>query len=177
MKVKYADYPNWHRVNKKSYTNKYFNNQDFSGNISLLTAEEVKEKLIVTKHNKELVILDNGYKWLEIYPENNKNIAVSVAIDNKDNILEWYIDIAKESALTEEGIPYINDLYLDVILYPSGEIEMLDQDELQEALDNNDITKEDFDLAYKVSNEIIKQIDGKVEEITRFTNKYYKLFK
>jgi len=177
MKLKYADYPNWNRVNKKIYTNKYFNSEDFTGNISLLTAEEVKEKLTIKKKDKEIVLIDNNFKWLEIYPENNKNIAVSVAMDDKDKILEWYFDIAKDTLLTEKGVPYIKDLYLDVVLYPSGDIEILDEDELQEALNNKDISKEEFELAYKVSNDLIKQIDGKVEEITNFTNKYYKLFK
>ena len=177
MKLKYADYPNWDRVNRKGYINKYFNNEEFTGNISLLTAEDVKEKLIVIKDNEEFVLVDNKFKWLEIYPENNKNIAVSVAIDDKDKILEWYFDIAKDTLITEKGVPYIKDLYLDVVLYPSGEIEMLDKDELQEALDNEDITKEDFNLAYKVANELIQEIDGRVEEIKNFTNKYYELFK
>lgn len=177
MKLKYADYPNWNRVNKKKYENKYFNSDEFAGNISLLTAEKVKEKLIITKNDNELVLIDDNYKWLEIYPENNKNIAVSAAMDDKDNILEWYIDIAKDTLLTEKGVPYIKDLYLDVVLYPSGKIEILDEDELQEALENKDISKEDFDLAYNVSNKLIQQINGNVEKIKEFTNKYYRLFK
>ena len=85
MKRKYADYPNWERVLEKNYKNKYFNNSDFKGNISLLTAVKVKEKLVV---EDELVIIDDGFKWLEIYPENNKNIAVSVSINNKDYLLQ-----------------------------------------------------------------------------------------
>ena len=177
MKFKYADFPNWSRVNKKSYINKYFNNDEFSGNISLLTAEEVKEKLFINKHNEKIVLLDNKYKYLEIYPENNKNIAVSVAMDNNDKILEWYFDIAKDTLVTEQGVPYIKDLYLDVVLYPSGKIEILDEDELQEALNNKDITKEEFDFAYNVSNKLIQQIDGKVKEIQDFTNRYYELLK
>lgn len=42
MKRKFADYQNWDRVEKKDYINKYFNNDDFKGNISLLTAVRVK---------------------------------------------------------------------------------------------------------------------------------------
>ena len=177
MKLKYADYPNWNRVNKKTYINKHFDNEDFTGNISLLIAEEVKQKLVVNKANRELVILDNNFKWLEIYPENNPNIAVSAAIDDKDKIIEWYIDIAKSTHLTENGVPYIEDLYLDIVVYPSGKIEMLDEDELKEALNNKYISKSDFNLAYNVANRVIKEIEGKTEEITNFTNKYYELFK
>ena len=177
MKLKHADFPNWERVNKKGYINKYFSNEDFKGNISLLTAEEVKEKLVITKKGKELVLIDNNYKWLEVYPDNNKNIALSVAMDEKDQVIEWYFDIARDTLLTEKGVPYIEDLYLDVILYPSGEIELLDEDELEEALEKNDITKEEFDFAYKVADGLIKQIDGKTSELRCFSNKYFELLK
>ena len=35
MKRKYADYPNWKKVLKKEYKNRYFNNDDFKGNVSI----------------------------------------------------------------------------------------------------------------------------------------------
>ena len=82
MKRKYADYPNWDRVLEKKYKNIYFDNEDFKGNISLLTAVKVKEKLVV---GDNLVLIDDGFKWLEIYPDNNKNIAISVCINTNKN--------------------------------------------------------------------------------------------
>ena len=170
MKRKYADYPNWERILKKEYKNRYFDNNDFKGNISLLTAVKVKEKLVV---GDNFVIIDDGFKWLEIYPEDNKNIAISVCINNKNEFLEWYFDIAKDSGLTEQGIPYIDDLYLDVIFTPTGEIRIIDQEELQEALDQKIITQKEFDLAYKVANSLINQLQGKKEEIIKFTRKYF----
>ena len=122
-----------------------------------------------------LVVLDDGYKWLELYPEDNKNIAVSVCLSDKDEILEWYFDIAKDTKLTEKGIPYIDDLYLDVIMSKDGKIKMVDEDELQEALDTNDITKEDYNLAYTVANSLIKQIDGNLDKVIENTYKYLKM--
>ena len=172
MKRKYADYPNWDRVLEKKYKNIYFDNEDFKGNISLLTAVKVKEKLVVVDN---LVLIDDGFKWLEIYPDNNKNIAISVCINTEGYFLEWYFDIAKDSALTENGVPYIDDLYLDVILTPEGEIKMIDQEELQDALDNQIISQDDYDLAYKVANELIAKIDGKINEIDKFTRKYFNI--
>ena len=173
MRQKYADYPNWKRVLEKEYKNKYFDNEDFKGNISLLKAVKVKEKLMVGENN--LVVLDDGYKWLELYPEDNKNIAVSVCLSDKDEILEWYFDIAKDTKLTEKEIKYINDLYLYVIMSKDGKIKMVDEDELQEALDTNDITKEDYNLAYTVANSLIKQIDGNLDKVIENTYKYLKM--
>ena len=176
MKRKYADYQNWKDVEEKRYLNKYFYNDDFKGNISLLTAVKVKEKLAVDMNGKQVVVLDDNFRWLEVYPDNNKNIAASIIINDKNEILQWYFDIAKDTGFTEDGVPYIDDLYLDVIMYPSGKLKMVDQNELQEALDIHDITKEDFDLAYKVADSLMKDIDGKTEELTKFTFKYLNYF-
>lgn len=177
MRKKYADYPNWKEVEEKKYINKYFNNKEFQGNISLLTVVKVNEKITKIKDGKKVVVIDDNFKKLEIYPENNKNIAVCVSLNNKDEIINWFFDIAANSSLSESGVPYIDDLYLDIILYPSGEIKIEDEDELKEALYKKDITKEQFDLAYKVADDLIKKIDGKIPELTRFTNKYYGLLK
>ena len=65
---------------------------------------------------------------------NHQYIASSVCINTEGYFLEWYFDIAKDSALTENGVPYIDDLYLDVILTPEGKIKMIDQEELQDAI-------------------------------------------
>lgn len=173
MKKKYADYPNWERVLEKDYKQMYFDNDDFKGYVCLLTAVKVREKLFITKHKKEYVLIDDGYFWLQFFPDNCKNVALSIALTKDGEIREWYFDIAKNTSLTDKGVPYIDDLYLDVVLTPDGEIELLDEDELQEALDKNDINKEDFDLSYKYANKVMKFLDGKVDYLTKFTYKYY----
>ena len=177
MKKKYADYSGWKYVSEKEFKCKYFDNDDYKGYVCLLSANKVNERFIIERDGKELVLLDDNYKWLEVYPESNKNIAFRVLITDKDEIIDWFFDIAKNSLVTDEGVPYIEDLYLDILLYPSGKIEKIDEDELQEALDNGDISKEDFDLAYNVANELINSIDGKVNELIRFSKKYYELMK
>ena len=52
---------------------------------------------------------------------------------------------------------------------------MIDQEELQDALDNQIISQDDYDLAYKVANELIAKIDGKINEIDKFTRKYFNI--
>lgn len=47
---------------------------------------------------------------------------------------------------------------LDIVLLPSGEIFLLDEDELKEALDNKIITKAQYDNAYSEANRIMKVI-------------------
>ena len=45
--------------------------------------------------------------------------------------------------------------------------------ELKQALEEKDITKEDYDLAYKVAEEIIENIEGKTNELTKFTEECF----
>ena len=110
-----------------------------------------------------------------MYPDDNPNIVVTANISPEDEITQWYIDIAKERHTSPEGIPYIDDLYLDVIVSIDGNIKMIDQNELKEALDSGDITNDDFVLAYRVANEFIRSVLGKEEELKEFTMKYFKI--
>lgn len=175
MRRKFADYPNWKNVEEKKLITKYFNNTDFKGNISLLTAVKVSQKAIKEKNGKNVVVCDNNFKLLEIYPETNKNVSVIVSFTDKDEIIDWFFDIAENSSITDDGIPYIDDLYLDIILSPTGELKLVDEDELQAALDNKDISKKQFDLAYAVANKLIDDLNGNLTKLTDFTNKYYSL--
>ena len=45
-------------------------------------------------------------------------------------------------------MPYLEDLYLDIVLLPTGEIVLLDGDELIEALAKQVITQQEYDSAY-----------------------------
>lgn len=172
MKRKYADYPDWDKLKSKKFVNKYISNKDFSGNICLISDIKVNEKIVITEGNKKITIMDDNFKWLKLYPENNKNIAISVSINDKDEIVEWYFDVAKCSGLSDNGIPYIDDLYLDVILYPTGKLKLIDEDELKDALLNKKINNNDFNLAYKVANNLINSIQGKENELSKLTYKY-----
>jgi predicted RNA-binding protein associated with RNAse of E/G family len=88
-------------------------------------------------------------------------------------IVQWYFDIIKSSGLDERGIPYFDDLYLDVVALPPDDILLLDEDELEEALQCKDITKEDYDLAYEEAEQIISDID--VEKLIKVSNKYLRM--
>lgn len=71
----------------------------------------------------------------------------------------------------ENGIPYIIDLYLDIVFKSNGKWITLDEDELEEALNLGDITKEDYDLAYKTYNEIIELYGNDFESLKNLTHK------
>lgn len=69
--------------------------------------------------------------------------------------MQWYIDICLQHGVTLENIPWMDDLFLDIIVSPGGEIEMLDFSELQHALAANEISEGDYQLAMHESDKLL----------------------
>ena len=87
------------------------------------TIKEIKEidennELIRTHPNCKKI--DKNYKMLEYTPIDEK-YNVRVYVNDKNEIFEYYIDITDGMEL-RKGIPYYNDLYLDVIYYNNKHI-------------------------------------------------------
>lgn len=125
------------------------------------------EKNFITRNGTCLI--DNGYYIAEIVPK-EENYSMRIFFDKEKKRVAYYFDISLGNGIDEETkIPYYDDLFLDVVANGNGEnIAVLDEGELKEALDNNVITKEDFELANKVKDKLIKEIEEK-------TNKYMAL--
>ena len=88
-------------------------------------------------------------------------------------IIEWYFDMIKTNGV-ENGVPYIYDLYLDLVIKSNGKEVVLDEDELKEALNNRDISKDDFNMAYKTMKKIQDKYRNNLGELIELTNKLYK---
>lgn len=142
----------------------------FTGDIYYYNFIEVKDKIVIPNGK---CIMDNNYKWLEFYDYNSK-VKLTAIYDENNKIIEWYFDIAREIE-KENGIPFEDDLYLDVVVTPTGEILLLDEDELKEALNRMEITKEEYKNAYKEANQLIDKLSNKKDELQEFTDKYLKL--
>uniref|UniRef100_UPI0039894577 DUF402 domain-containing protein n=1 Tax=Psychrobacillus psychrotolerans TaxID=126156 RepID=UPI0039894577 len=72
---------------------------------------------------------------------------------------QWYIDICNEIGI-ENNIPWWDDLFLDIIVFPTGEIIQQDADELEEALINGWVDQSMYNLAWHQANEITTSILG-----------------
>lgn len=171
LKKRYSDGRNkMNDILEKEHKCHRFIEDDFKGDISLLTIKKVKKEWRIDEE-KRCILADN-YKWLQIYPE-GKHYCITAMIDDKDNIVEWYFDIARELG-NEDGIPYEDDLYLDVVIVPDGRIHLLDEDELEDAYNKKEVNKKDYDMAYKTANMIMEKAKEKdtVEKLTVFTKKY-----
>lgn len=44
---------------------------------------------------------------------------MTTVINEKGEVVQWYFDITLANALTKEGVPYFDDLFLDVVVLPN----------------------------------------------------------
>ena len=59
------------------------------------------------------------------------------------------------------GIPYIDDLYLDLVIRANGNQRVLDEDELLEALNRKEISEDEYNLANKTKESLLESIINK----------------
>ena len=93
--------------------------------------------------------------------------------NEKNEIIEWYFDISRKIG-KENGIPYEDDLYLDVLVVPNGEIKLLDEDELETARKRLEINENEYKMAYKEANNLMEKLKNNKEKLKKFTDKYLK---
>lgn len=140
-------------ISKKQFIWERVNDENFTGNISLMNIFETDTRWEIKREDgKDVCILGNGYKWLGVYPD-NETYAVTALYDDKNELVEFYFDMTKENGVVD-GKPYIVDIYLDLVITPENKKIVLDEDELQEALNQNILGKEEFDLAYRTLNRL-----------------------
>ena len=169
MVIKRADFPMQY-VDEKKFRYMYVDEEDFKGylgQIHIIKANQPPKEL----GEDYIERANSGCKWLEFYPENS-NVAMTVAYNHENKILNWYFDIINKVGI-ENNNPYFEDLYLDVTLTPQNKMELLDEEELEEALKSGDVTQKQYDLAYKTAKELMKKIEGKQEKLIKFSNKYF----
>ena len=116
---------------------------------------KLKEPFVISSG---ITLIDENYYLVEITPK-NENYNLRVYLDDKKQILQYYIDISLGNHFDDVlKVPYYDDLYLDITI-TYGKVAILDEDELEEALELKLISKKDFDLAIDVKNKLLKEIE------------------
>lgn len=147
LKRKYGSRYDWKRVLNRAYTELFIEAEAFKGNVSLLYMKEVREPLYMSYEGRKICIADRGYYWMQHFPE-GQQYSVTTVFNPSGSIVQWYIDICKEIGYCLENGPWMDDLYLDLIVLPTGEVIDKDIDELEAALKNNEISSSEYESAW-----------------------------
>lgn len=133
--------------------------------ISAKHIKDIDKPYIETHSGKNVCLLDNGYYILEYLPV-DENYVVRVFLNDKKEIQEYYIDVTKENGY-ENNTPYYLDLYLDVTIdvHNDNKVIVWDENELEKAVDDNDVSKEEYNMAYGTLRNLL-------DEISNHSNKF-----
>src|SRR5690606_38683525 len=115
---------------------------------------------------KKVCIVDDGYIWLKHFPI-EENHSLTTMFDSQGNIVQGYVDICIECGI-ENGIPWMDDLFLDIVILPTGEIIEKDADELNEALSGGIIDEVQYNIAWKEANRLLELISNNDFDLMEF---------
>lgn len=174
MKRCRLSYDEWKCIVSKNITGKRIQEDFFQGYIGLIKINEVSEAQIWKFNGEAMVVCDKGIMWMSILPQNDF-YCITAMMNEKEEILVWYIDMIESQGTDSDGIPYFNDLYLDLVVYPDGTIIVDDMDELEEALLQKDITQEQYDLAVNTCDKLKNGILLNIALFKEFTRRCYEV--
>jgi predicted RNA-binding protein associated with RNAse of E/G family len=121
MERKFANNPGWKRILQHRFYHSYLDTPEFKGHITLYCMDAVREPLILEYFQRKTCIADAGYAWLKQFPA-GEHFTITTHFDASARIVLWYIDICLRTGVGEDQIPWMDDLYLDVVVSPSMEI-------------------------------------------------------
>ena len=133
--------------------------EDKDNRYGFIEIVHVKKRQVWSIFGREIIVADNGYKWLVISPK-HENYVITMYMDNKMKPILWYIDIIDEKGTDRDGVFYYNDMFLDIIVSSTFQIVEDDRDELEMALKQGIISNEQ----YKMVNEIACALTDKLEK-------------
>lgn len=171
MKLKSTNRKNWRRVPKLE--TRVLHLVDLS--LVFVRALQVVAPLVVRSCNKRICIMDTGFVWLYICKKDAKHI-LTVHFNEALEAQQYYVDIIDSWSPDPAGFPVYRDLYLDVIALSTKEVEIIDQDELKDALELGKISENQFAAAWREAEFVVAQIRAGVFEPMNLTPYYLSLF-
>lgn len=158
MKVKTLSRSDWPRILERAQAFMPFEREGLKGWAGLIEMKRVTAPLAVPVLGERLTIADEGFRWLQIAPE-DENWWLTVMFNRTGETVQYYFDVSLRNEI--DGVcSRFSDLYLDVVLLPDGRLALLDADELDEALAEGAIAPEEHALAVRTADGLMQSIPG-----------------
>ena len=165
----------WREDSAKGFLVEKIKSGDISGYITLATIDHIHLPWTWGHEKEKFCIADLGYGWFSYFPE-GKRYVVHAIFDSHACLVLWYIDICSRHCLSEDGVPYFDDLFLDIVVLPSRKYFLKDEEELWQALTSKVITKGEYDQAGSDGSTIIENIKNDEFPFFEYSQSNYKLF-
>lgn len=131
-----------------------------------------------------IAVCGQGMTWLQLIPDGMKRV-ITVTYFRDGDVDQarvnypawareelcpsvWYVDVIEELEYDEEGIAVYVDKYLDVIFSPEGDIKVDDRDELDEAYERGELTKDQYEGALSEGEKILQDLCRNIPATARW---------
>lgn len=170
MSVKDMKRSDWHRVKRREYIARDCEFNGIAGQESLTVLRELTGPLTIHYPFGDTLIADKDYAWLQIGLR-EQFFWLTAMYDAKGELIQLYFDITGGNCFDDVDNPCFPDMYLDIVVTKTGDIHMIDQEDLDWALENGIITKDEYDHTWKVARELSEYLmrnkDAVVERCNR----------
>ena len=105
----------------------------------------------------------------------DKGIKVSKVFDNAGQMVYWYCDIIETHYDEKENTYTFNDLLIDVVVYPDGQVEVLDMDEFADAMEQGILSVGTIAHAMRATDLLHTIYAGEFEKYTHYIDDMLKV--
>ena len=173
MNMKDMKRSNWPRVLRKDYVAQDFENNGIRGQMSLTVLRELTAPLTVKYPFGSVLIADRDYHWLQIALEGHF-FWITAMYDRQGTLVNLYFDITAGNCFDDPENPCFRDMYLDIVA-SGGHLMILDQEELDEALEAREITREAYDHTEKVCRELYDYLCDNRKEVVEWCEEAHRV--
>lgn len=156
MKRKYGDRPGWERITEHLFTVARVEQPAFSGVVTLYTMLRVRERLYKPVAGELTLIADERFRWLQLYSNDaeSQTYTVTAAFDPENFVAQWYIDVCAGHGVDHTGVPWHDDLYLDLVMNARGALAVIDVADLESALETGAVSLQAYHLAWREAHRL-----------------------
>ena len=166
----------WTRITRRETAIRPFSAPCCSGQVCLITIRDLTGPLYVNDSPfGRVLIADRGYRWLQFAPQ-GQHWWLTVMFDETGALVQSYFDITRENCFDGPDAPWFTDLFLDIAIPDRGEPVVLDEDELLQALSEGIISQDEYQLAHRTAQAILRWYAEHTEEYYRFLEQCLLLF-
>ena len=135
---------------------------------------------VILYHDSSVIIT----KWNSLKPRKdfsngisayfiNDNYKISKIFDKHQKLVYWYCDIIETEHTPTENTYIFTDLLADVVIYPDGELRVLDLDEIGDAMEEGMISKATAAKSLRLCNKLLETVsNGNFKKYQNIINKY-----
>lgn len=157
----------WRRILEREYVWHSVNLPEMTGEAGLIRIGKVSAPFKRSMFGVEYNLADDGFAWLQLAPR-GENWWATVMFDRERKLVQVYFDVTKENCIRENGDSHFYDLFVDVVYIPNAGIAVLDEDELEQALEEGVISEEEYRLALSTAERLVSGLETRGAELEAF---------